>query len=524
MVLPRFRVSVRKGSRRTVSCTVVASAILIGLALGVPAAAEGDPAGLIGPAEAHYQRAARDLRAGDVQAALLELDEAVQVAPDSPRVLRLYARALALAGQSTRLDEVLSKLEAIEPPGSVFQYELAMASFRGADFVAARDRLEASASKSPEPGRAYLYLGAAHQELGDFDAAEAAFAQAAFLDPSLAGAVAYRRGVLALQRGLYAQATREFEIVLARMPGGRLAESAQSYIEQIERLAPQRWELFARTGLGYDSNINLADSDTFTSSGEKGWRVLAAAGGVYQFGDDELSLQLGQTFYGHFYTEDGQFDQQSSLTWAWGQVQITENLEADLRYGFEFAWADWKEYRSSHNVEPGVTWQLSQRLAARASFRFEDRTYFFAQPAEFDRTGDVEYAGVDLFWVLPETVPGFENWLRVGYRYRDEDSTGDQFVSTGNQPVFTLAVALPWEVQSVLDVRVEWREYAAESLYDVSVGPRRDRIAILRAGLERALWDRVSAEMAYRYTDRESNVAFFDYDRHEISLMATYRY
>jgi hypothetical protein len=30
--------------------------------------------------------------------------------------------------------------------------------------------------------------------------------------------------------------------------------------------------------------------------------------------------------------------------------------------------------------------------------------------------------------------------------------------------------------------------------------------------------------MAYRYTDRESNVAFFDYDRHEISLMATYRY
>ena len=353
---------------------------------------------------------------------------------------------------------------------------------------------------------------------------EGAFAQAAFLDPSLAGAVAYRRGVLALQRGAFGAATTEFEIVLARLPGGRLAESAQSYIDEIERLGPQRWEVFARTGLGYDSNINLVDSDTFTSSGEKGWRVLAAAGGVYQFGDDERSLQVGQTFYGHFYTEDGQFDQQSSLTWAWGQMQITENLEADLRYGFEFAWADWKDYRSSHNIEPGLTWELSERLAARASFRFEDRTYFFDQPAGFDRTGDVEYAGVDLFWVLPETIPGFENWLRVGYRYRDEDSTGNQFDSSGNQPIMTLAVALPWEVQSVVDLRVEWRDYEAPSAYQPAVGPRRDRIAILRAGLERTLWDRLSAELDYRFTDRDSNVNFFVYDRHEISLMATYRY
>ena len=87
-------------------------------------------------------------------------------------------------------------------------------------------------------------------------------------------------------------------------------------------------------------------------------------------------------------------------------------------------------------------------------------------------------------------------------------------------------MALPWELQSVVDVRVEWRDYAVISAFDQrgSPSPRRDRIAILRAGLERTLWDRVSAELAYRYTDRDSNVTYFVYDRHEISLMATYRY
>ena len=88
----------------------------------------------------------------------------------------------------------------------------------------------------------------------------------------------------------------------------------------------------------------------------------------------------------------------------------------------------------------------------------------------------------------------------------------------------TLAVALPWEVQSVVDLRVEWRDYEAPSAYQPAVGPRRDRIAILRAGLARTLWDRLSAELDYRFTDRDSNVNFFVYDRHEISLMATYRY
>jgi len=164
-------------------------------------------------------------------------------------------------------------------------------------------------------------------------------------------------------------------------------------------------------------------------------------------------------------------------------------------------------------------------LAARASFRFEDRTYYFtpATPA-FDRTGDVEYAGADLFYVLPSPNPLAENWVRLGYRFRNEDTSGNQFRSEGHQPLFTLALGLPWRVQSILDARVEWRDYAVASLYQPAAGPRRDRIATVRAGLERPIGDRTSLEVSYRYTNRDSNVNFFVYDRHEINFMATYRY
>jgi len=496
-------------------------------------AADGPPA-LFGPAEAHYERAAHFLREGDTPAALLQLDQAVQIAPDSPKVLRLYAQVLVLSDQNARAQEILRRLGESEPLGAGYEYEIALANYRMGDWAAARDRLHVMASRAPEPGSAYLYLGSAHQELGDLDAAGEAFSQALNVNPALAGAVAYRRAILAIQHRLYGDAIDQFEIVVEQLPGTPLAVSAREYIEQLEKLNPRPWEVFARVGIGYDSNINLVNSDeSFVSSGEEGWRFTAAAGGSYLFGNDELWLQVGQTAYGHFYTEDGQFDQQTSLTWAQAQVQISDVLEADLRYGFEFAWADWDDYRSSQNVEPALTWELSSRVAARASFRLEDRTYYRTVSPDYDRNGSVEYAGLDLFYVFPANNSQASNWMRVGFRYRNEDTSGDQFLSSGQQPIVTLAFGLPWQLQSILDFRIEWRDYDAIYARPPSdpdfpapgpVSRREDRIAILRAGLERPLGEHASLEMSYRFTDRDSNVDFFTYDRHEISFMGTYRY
>ena len=481
---------------------------------------------LFGPAEPHYERAAHFLRQDDVPAALLELDEAVQLAPNSPKVLRLYARVLVLSGQESRAREILERLEAIEPLGPGFEYEIALASFRMGNWEDVRDRLRVMASKAPQPGRAYIYLGAAHQELGAYEAADGAFSQALGVNPALAGPVAYRRGLLAIQLRAYPEAIVQFEIVQERLPGTPLADSASDYIEQLERLDPKPWEVFVRAGMGYDSNINLAtDEDFLEATGEKGWRALTTVGGSYEFGDEKLGLQVGQTLYGHFYTEDGQYDQQTSLTWAWGHAELNDALEVDLRYGFEFAWADWKEYRASQNLEPGLTWDISEAWAARVSYRFEDRTYYFTPATvNFNRNGTVEYVGGDIFYVLPSQNALASNWFRVGYRYRDEDTVGDQFLSTGHQPIVTLALALPWQMQSILDARVEWRDYAVASPYDLAAGPRRDRIAKVRAGIERPLGDHASVEVAYRYTNRDSNVDYFTYQRHEISLMGTYRY
>ena len=81
------------------------AAWLLGAPLAVADA--GAVPGLMGPGEAQYQRGAHFVREGDLPAARLQLDEAVLEAPDSPKILRLYAEVLVLSGEAGRAQEIL---------------------------------------------------------------------------------------------------------------------------------------------------------------------------------------------------------------------------------------------------------------------------------------------------------------------------------------------------------------------------------------------------------------------------------
>ena len=66
--------------------------------------------------------------------------------------------------------------------------------------------------------------------------------------------------------------------------------------------------------------------------------------------------------------------------------------------------------------------------------------------------------------------------------------------------------------------------YDVASLVDPSVGIREDHIGRLRTAVLRPLTDHLTLELSHVWTDRTSNVNSFDYQRHELSLLATYQY
>ena len=252
---------------------------------------------------------------------------------------------------------------------------------------------------------------------------------------------------------------------------------------------------------------------------------IAEVGGSYAFGDRDASLRIGQTLYSHFYTDHGIFDQLVNRTWAQARKQISSAISADLRYTFEFAWADWSQFRQTHAVEPGLSFQISNEMFVRAFFRYESREFFIPVTlAAFDRDGEINRGGADLFYSLPADWLWGSSWVRAGYRFREENSDGSQFRSGGHVPVLTISLALPARLILNLDGRIEWRKYDVASLVDPSVGIREDHIGRLRTAVLRPLTDHLTLELSHVWTDRTSNVNSFDYQRHELSLLATYQY
>ena len=200
-------------------------------------------------------------------------------------------------------------------------------------------------------------------------------------------------------------------------------------------------------------------------------------------------------------------------------------MSIDARYTFEFVWTDWKQFRRTNAIEPGLSFQIGPQVVSRAFFRWEGRRFFIPDPSPgFDRDGDVTHAGGDISFAFPSVWFWGQSYARVGYRMRREDARGFEYDAYGHEPVITVSFALPRKIVLTLDGRVEWRAYENASSLDTSVGLREDVIGQLRSIVQRSFGKHLTAELSYGYTDRSSNVPSFAYSRHELSVLATYRY
>ncbi len=150
-------------------------------------------------ADLYYERGAHALRKGEAEAAVEYLGRAIELVPDDPDALALYARALLLLGRPDQAVEALEDLRYIAPSAPDLELMLGLARSRLGQWRAARDHLEVAREREPQSSRVHLFLGIAYQELGQNEAAERELREAFALDPALELPRAYRLALLALR-------------------------------------------------------------------------------------------------------------------------------------------------------------------------------------------------------------------------------------------------------------------------------------------------------------------------------------
>jgi len=118
------------------------------------------------------------LAAGDVEAALVEMEQAVALHPKDAKARGLLALCLFKLGKLDRAEEVYRDLVRENPFDVTLHVNLGLVQLKSGQHDAAIRTLEVATGLAPEHRRAQNYLGLAYAQSGNYEKAREAFVQA----------------------------------------------------------------------------------------------------------------------------------------------------------------------------------------------------------------------------------------------------------------------------------------------------------------------------------------------------------
>ncbi len=497
-------------------------------------------------ADAAYERGARALRQGRNDEAIRHLSVAARLSPSDPSVLSAYAQALIAAG---RQDEAVQILQQARGTHSVDEdLALGVVNYELKRWDEAARHLRAAVQRDSRNGASHLFLASALIELKQYDEAMSELDAARDRDEWLAAEVEARKGRIELERGNRNSAEAHFREAERLAPASLLGDMARRTVGRPE---PRDWSLYATFGAAYDSNVNLAGEDAVSGKRDADYRIFAEIGGDWDIvKGDKFNLRIGGNTFTSRHGDARDFDLLQTRAFLIAAYELPADLTADLRYTFEYIWTDPAEsladFRRTHLVEPSFRWRPRQDLQTRLLYRYEKRAFFPSRgpfPARFlpppfdrsgrridplDRDGDVQKFGMEQYWFTPDFTGWGRGFVRGGLRWRKESTQGGDSDSRG--PVANLIVgqALPWDFFLLAEGEYDRRDYAQVStvglLLEQQFDRRQDDIWSARLVLRRSLTSHMTGEISYRFMHWGSNVDFYDFKRHIVNFLVTYRY
>lgn len=340
----------------------------------------------------------------------------------------------------------------------------------------------------------------------------------------------------------YADARREAQQVLddPNTPAPVRA-TVLAFLAQIDaderRFAPRHlWSPFLYAGAMYDSNVNIGPGSDVIDIGGLDFTVAPAS---QETSDWAGVFEAGIT---HTYNPDKRFDwgeTQGSFVW---QSQLDGYYrayidETDFNLGVLTArtgpaWivpGRWRAYVAVQadqiflggedlalftSLNPGIAWQLGDDWELALDAFITDRNYRGSD--ELGRDGDYQSGTVTLGRYFRER----SLLVQAGASYYNFDADADTFSFDGPE-LFAGVISQAWTNGSVF-ARVGYRWYDYEGVEPLFNVPREDDELRAVVGFQhdyREGWlERWSLVGSWAYTDNESNVPIYEYDRHQVSL------
>ena len=491
--------------------------------------------------ELNYSRGAAEFGRGRYEPAEAFFRSALQAKPDDPEASAYLGQTLLRRKQYGEAETVFRRMLAVDPSSGPAWLGLGILQYHQKRYQEAKESLLAAEKASPEDPLVHYYLGLAHHELGEFEAAPSRFRRAMTLSPDLTPSAQYYSGVAHLRRGAPTEAREALEAAIAAEPESEQARSAKEFLAQLEPGAPPaaegRWKVNGAAGMEYDTNVVLLPGGTSPPAGTTGISLESDYRSVLTGSLDFRGLQTdrmtgGVTYaiYQSFHSRLSGFDVEDHAPSAYLRYQAGP-VTLNLQYIYNYTLVGRSPYLNANTALTALTLTESATTATQIQFRYMDKVFrsgrFLLNQA---RNGKNWLVGVTQYMTFSENKGRV--WL--GYIF-DTDVTG------GGSPSVAAAPNTPdnadWDYQGhhvstglemppiltlELSLAFDWihQQYSNPNSYSVDgLTRRRDNVYSFTGALSRDFGENLSLTFQYTYNRDDTNVDVFTYTRSIYSLM-----
>lgn len=285
--------------------------------------------------------------------------------------------------------------------------------------------------------------------------------------------------------------------------------------------AASDWSGLVSVTVANDDNVTLEDdSNTVASSEGDNYLDVLATAGRYLTGDRDDGIRFDGTFYNREYDTEDDFDISLASV---GLAYHKKLGDWNGRFGAKYSYLEYggDPYQSIYDLSVEGRHKFSKNTELRVRYTYSDIN---SESSQFDNTdGDRHRLRVE------GRFKSGQNRYLLSYRYETNDRDDEETLTTftSSSPVrHTLRanakIPLAGKWGSELDLR--WRDsrYKDDNVTLASSERRDDDRLRAKLGVNYELSKKLELFADYKYTDNDSNIDRYEYERNEIGVGVNY--
>lgn len=375
--------------------------------------------------------------------------------------------------------------------------------------------------------KANFYYGQAAFALGDYESAAMAYERALMLYPK-SSRIKLELARVYNKMGADEMAKAMLESVLADNPPAQVRENVEAYLNSvIHKSAPtttfkkHNFHGNFSAGIVYDTNADFATYHKYVESAIGTFTIAkderededgllqqsAALSYEYRF-DEKYSLKATGVAFNQYYFDRDELNLNFVGLHVGPKIRH-ERFQAETAFTIGRMNEDHDRYMKTYGVQANAIVPMSKQWGIIGRLKFEDRKFYSERARDAD-TYDVQ--------VGPSYILG-RNRFDTRLCYRHEEAEADYLCF--NEGAFTLRYTrkLPCDMEAYGSYRFAVTNYKERrNLWN---DKRDDRHHQFGAGISKQLNCWLKAQADYSYTNADSNVDLYDYDRHTIGFTMT---